>query len=369
MRAGTIGLAIFLLVGSVYFAWSVTEIEPQPRVSYSPAVPEPAGEHISAQTPAVISSSETTKQSELASRLRSTYLRQHCRDLPQGMLAEDQRQLACELKYEALFDELLPLAEAGDLNALGYLIAVAFGCQLRNSIPQLDFNQELTRLHQAVQKQVGIVPTDIAAALPQQIAIQQGELERSACAEVQPQIAYILALAQTQQHGERSAAPESPWDVLGELDSAISGKRSLTAESFKELAAQLPMHMRHTFAMSIVRCKIRQCALPVSDGEANQWLRSAIEHGDWEALTYWRGQLAQDPAHKVEAYAWNLFSRDLLRVGCYPIWFVSEAAYNFGELEQVGQHLSTTAQAEAQQLANDLIAQFGQQARQNLACD
>ena len=121
--------------------------------------------------------------------------------------------------------------------------------------------------------------------------------------------------------------------------------------------------------MSIIRCKLSNCALPVNDDEARQWLRTAVEHGDYEALSYWRGQLAQDPSRAVEAYAWNLFSRDLLRAGCYPTWFAAEAAYNFGDLEQLGQSLSSTAQSEAQQLARSLVAQYGQQARRNLACD
>lgn len=369
MRVGFVGLAIVLLFCFAYFTWPVTEVRPRPVVSNSPAKPEPAGKQTSAQTPTSVSLNESLPQSELAIRLRSTYLRHLCRDLPQGVLADGQRQLACELKYKALFDELLPQAEAGELNALEFLTAIAFGCQLRHSIPQRDPNQELTRLHQAIQKKAGIVPADIAAALPQQIALQQGELERSACAEVQPQVAYVLALAQTQHHDEGNAVPDSPWDVLGKLEDVVSGKHILTSESFRELVAQLPEHMRHTFTMSIIRCKLHQCALPVSDEKASQWLHSAVENGDWGALTYWRGQLAQDPARTVEAYAWNLFSRDLLRAGCYPIWFVTEAAYNFGELEQLGHSLSTTAHAEAQQLAENLIAQFGTQARRNLACD
>ena len=370
MRAGPVGLAIVLIAGLAYFAWLVMEPERRADASEAPTKLEIASRHPSAQTPAAVSPVSTSPQSELTNRLHATYLRQQCRDHPRNRLTDAQFQLLCRQNYSALFDELLPMAEAGDLNSLGQLLAIAVGCQIRQSIPKRDLNQEVARLHQIIQKKAGVVPDDIANALPTQIALVNGESAREACVSIEQHSAYVLALADAREHELQSMeALPSPLDTFLKLNEAANGKRSMSADEFAKLRAQLPDHQRHALAMSVIRCKLGQCALPIADDEARQWLLNAVEHGDWEALTYWRGQLAQEPARAMEAYAWNLFSRDLLHAGCYPTWFAAEAAYNFGELEQLGQQLSITAQAEAQQLASNLITQLGQQARRNLACD
>ncbi len=372
MRRRQVGLIFAILFGLIWLTWLMAATESNIEMVATTAA-KPANAPLASPTAPIsdtVATPAAAGQSSLATRMRNTYLRQLCRDLPQDMLTEQQMQLACAQNYTALFDELLPRAEAGELSSLGYLLAVTVGCHIQQSVSRRDINQEITRQHQFIQRNAGIIPVDIAAALPEHTALVHGEMTRTACASIEQRGAYVIALAEARKYElESMTARASPWDAYLRLAEAVRGSGQLTAEALAQLRAQLADHQRHNLALNFMRCKLDRCALPISDAEARQWLGDAVEHGDYEALSYWRGQLAQDPARAEEAYAWNLFSRDLLRAGCYPLWFATEANYNFGEMEQLGQRLSGPGLAEAQQLAHSLIAQFGQQARKNLACN